>query len=222
MRLTNTAANYGLIARSFHWLMALLILTMIPLGKIANTAPFSTDAEFARKFMLFSLHKTLGVTLFGLAVLRILWALRQTKPGPLHPERRAEIFLGSVTHWLLYSALILVPLTGWIEHAAIPGLAPIWWPFGQSLPFVTASELMFNTFSALHRAFGKVLILAIGLHLAGALKHQFWDRDSTLRRMWSGQTADRTTAAPAHLGPIAVALLVWISAVGLGLTLGQR
>lgn len=219
MRLTNTSASYGLIARSFHWLMALLILTMIPLGKYANLAPFSTDAEFARKFMLFSLHKTLGIIIFGLAVLRILWALWQPRPGPLHPERRVETFVASVTHWILYSALVLVPLTGWIEHAAIPGLAPIWWPFGQSLPFVSASEIMFNTFSALHRTFGKVLILAIILHLAGALKHHLIDKDATLRRMWSGQSSIGSLARQSF-APGGAALLLWLAAIGLGLRFG--
>ena len=221
MHLTNTTANYGLIARSFHWLMALLILSMIPLGKWANLAPFTNDAEFALKFMLFSIHKTLGVTLFGLALLRILWALWQPKPGALHPERRAENLLAAVTHWLLYSALVLVPLTGWIEHAAIPGLAPIWWPFGQGLPFVTASEWTFNTFSALHRAFGKVLILAILLHLAGALKHQLFDKDATLRRMWSGDATATGTDHASGLAPVGIAALIWLLAIGLGVTLGQ-
>jgi cytochrome b561 len=222
MQLTNTTANYGLIDRSFHWLMALLILSMIPLGKWANLAPFTNDAEFARKFMLFSIHKTLGVTLFGLALLRILWAIWQPKPGVLHPERRAENLAAAVVHWLLYSALVLVPLTGWIEHAAMPGLAPIWWPFGQSLPFVTASEAMFNLFSALHRAFGMVLILAIVLHIAGALKHQLFDKDATLRRMWSGAARDATAERPGNLIPAGLAMLVWLAAVGLGVMFGQN
>lgn len=219
MRLTNTHASYGLIARSFHWLMALLILTIIPLGKIANDAPFSTDTEFARKFMLFSLHKTLGVVIFGLAVLRILWAVWQPKPGPLHPERKVETFVAITTHWMLYSALVLVPLTGWIEHAATPGLAPIWWPFGQSLPFVSASEWMFNTFSALHRTFGKVLVLAIILHIIGALKHHLIDKDATLRRMWSG-TGTSTPVHPRSIIPVGTALLLWLAALGLGLWIG--
>ena len=220
MALGNTDTSYGLLTRSFHWLMALLILTMIPLGKIANLAPFSNDAEFALKFMLFSLHKTLGVVIFGLALLRILWAIRQPKPGALHPERRLENLIAASTHWTLYAALVLVPLTGWIEHAAIPGLAPIWWPFGQSLPFVSASEWTFQTAAALHRTFGKVLVLAILLHVAGALKHHLFDKDATLRRMWSGQP---TTTVPAHsagLAPIGLALLVWACAIGLGLLFG--
>ena len=222
MQLTNTAANYGLISRSFHWLVALLILTMIPLGKWANLAPFTNDAEFARKFMLFSIHKTLGVTVFGLALLRILWAIWQPKPGALHPDRMAENFTAAVVHWLLYSALVLVPLTGWIEHAAIPGLAPIWWPFGQSLPFVTASEWTFNTFSALHRVFGKVLILTILLHFAGALKHQLVDKDATLRRMWTGDATQTTTTKPASLAPVGVAVLVWLVAIVAGVMFGQN
>lgn len=221
MRLGNTPFSYGLIARSLHWLMALLILSMIPLGKAANLAPFSTDAEFARKFMLFSLHKTFGVAIFGLALIRIGWAVWQPKPVSLHPERRAENLAAAVVHWLLYSALVLVPLTGWIEHAAIPGLAPIWWPFGQSLPFVTASEGMFNAFSALHRAFGKVLILAIALHIAGALKHQFLDKDSTLRRMWSGTAAKTESGQSTNLIAFVIAMLIWLVAIGAGLTLGQ-
>lgn len=222
MRLTNTSATYGVIARCFHWLIALLILTLIPLGYIANDAPFGTDAEFARKFMLFSLHKTVGVVVFGLAACRVLWALGQPKPWPLHPDRQFETFVAAVTHWLLYSALIVVPLTGWIEHAAIPGLAPIWWPFGQSLPFVTASEALFNTASTLHRAFGKVLILAIGLHIAGVLRHQFMDRDSTLQRMWSGKAANPAGPGPGHLGPISVALLVWLAVIVLAVALAPR
>ena len=220
MRLTNSPASYGLIARSFHWLMALLILTMIPLGKYANLAPFSTDVEFAYKFMLFSLHKTLGVILFFLAVLRILCAVWQPKPMALHPERQVETFVAAVTHWMLYSALILVPLTGWIEHAAIPGLAPIWWPFGQSLPFVSASEWLFNTASALHRTFGKVLILAIILHVAGALKHQFIDKDATLHRMWAGRPASGPDAPSGGLIPAMIAGLLWVGALTLGLWLG--
>ena len=219
MRLTNSPSTYGLISRGFHWLMALLILTMIPLGKIANDAPYSTDAEFARKFMLFSLHKTLGVMIFGLAILRILWATRQIKPAPLHPDQWTETFVAAITHWMLYGALVLVPLTGWIEHAAIPGLAPIWWPFGQSLPFVTASETTFNIAAALHRTFGKVLVLAIILHIAGALKHQVFDKDATLRRMWTGEGPAAAIAAHSWR-PAVAATGLWLVALGLGLLIG--
>ncbi|MBT8474330.1 MAG: cytochrome b/b6 domain-containing protein, partial [Alphaproteobacteria bacterium] len=136
MPLGNTATRYGGVAKTFHWLTALLILTALPLGVIANGAPFETDAEIARKIWLFSLHKTVGVTAFFVALARIAWALTQPKPAALHPDRRFETRLAETVHWLLYASLVLVPLSGWLHHAAATGFAPIWWPFGQTLPFV--------------------------------------------------------------------------------------
>ncbi|MBL9058949.1 MAG: cytochrome b/b6 domain-containing protein, partial [Mangrovicoccus sp.] len=89
----NSAVTYGSVAKAFHWLTALLILTLFPLGLIANDWPHDSSAELATKATLFSIHKTLGVTVFFVALLRILWALTQPKPGALHPDRRLETLL---------------------------------------------------------------------------------------------------------------------------------
>ncbi|KMK67016.1 cytochrome b/b6 domain-containing protein [Puniceibacterium sp. IMCC21224] len=221
MPLTNTTTRYGGVAKTLHWLTALGILLAIPLGLFANDAPFSNSEELATKALLFSLHKTLGVTIFLIAVLRILWALIQPKPAPLHPERRLESFLGETVHWLLYGSLILVPLTGWIHHAATTGFAPIWMPFGQSLPFVPKSQGVADATAALHIIFERVLLIALGLHIAGALKHHFIDRDATLRRMWPGST---TAGDPRqrHRGlvPMLSAVVMWVAALGVGAGLG--
>lgn len=237
MTLANTARSYGTVAKSFHWMTALMILTLIPLGIIANgmahdirDPSIAVDEAFvARTVLLFSLHKTLGVALFFVALARIGWALGQTKPGALHPDRRAETLLAETVHWLLYGSLLLVPLTGWIGHAATSGFAPIWWPFGQSLPFVAKSADLAHTFSALHIIFERVLALSILLHVAGALKHAFVDRDMTLRRMLFGSDAALPTppaAPPAALGghgraaPVAAALMAWCLALAVGTFLG--
>ena len=134
MPLTNTQIRYGGVAKTFHWLTALLILTLIVLGLVAEDLPYATDAELARKAWLFSLHKTLGVLVFFVALARILWAVSQPRPGLLNADKRAESFLAELVHWLLYGALVIVPLSGWIGHAAASGFAPIWWPLGQSVP----------------------------------------------------------------------------------------
>ncbi|MGD9294163.1 MAG: cytochrome b/b6 domain-containing protein, partial [Roseobacter sp.] len=136
MPLSNTAQHYGSISKTFHWLTALLILTLIPLGIYANDLPYDSSEQLARKAWFFSLHKTLGVTVFFVALARILWAIVQPKPSPLHPDRKLETFAGSMVHWLLYGSLLLVPLSGWVHHAATTGFAPIWWPLGQNLPLV--------------------------------------------------------------------------------------
>lgn len=229
MSLANTTRSYGSIAKTLHWLTALLVITVIPIGLIANGMAHdirdpsiaSTAQDFTRTFLLFSLHKTLGVVIFFVALARILWALIQPKPGLLNGDNRIESFLAATVHWLLYGSLVLVPLTGWVEHAATPGFAPIRWPFGQSLPFVPTDQGIADTFAGLHKVFGRVLVISLALHIAGALKHHFVDRDLTLRRMLPGQTD--APPAPAHrpsLLPPLAALTLWAGALAIGFASG--
>ncbi len=191
MSLTNTTDTYGGVAKTFHWLTALLILTAIPLGAVANALPYDSAEALARKATLFSVHKTVGLAAFVVALARILWALVQPKPQGLAGHGRAEAALAATVHWMLYGAMLVVPLTGWIHHAATTGFAPIWWPFGQDLPFVPKDDGIAAIFAGLHLVTKWVLIAAIALHVAGAFKHHLIDRDATLRRMLPG----RITAA---------------------------
>ncbi len=223
MPVANTADRYGSPARALHWLTALLILTAFPLGVIANALPFGTEAELARKAQLFSVHKTLGIAAFAVALVRILWAITQPHPAALHPERRAETFLAALVHWSLYVAILAVPLTGWLHHSATEGFAPILWPFGQDLPLVPKSPAVAETFGAMHWLFTKVLAASILLHVAGALKHHLVDRDATLRRMWSGIAAGATGArAPRATLPAVLALVLWAAALGGALALARQ
>nr|HRK43103.1 cytochrome b [Gemmobacter sp.] len=194
MTLTNSARHYGAVARSLHWLTALLILASIGLGLYADNLPTDGAEALAAKVQAFSLHKTLGIAAFGAAVLRILWALSQPRPAPIHPERRAETFAADLVHWALYAAMILMPLSGWVHHAALDGFAPILWPFGQGLPFVPKSESVAAAAGSLHWLMSKLLIASVALHVAGALKHALIDRDGTLSRMLTGRPAGQ--AAP--------------------------
>ncbi len=230
MALSNTFSSYGSAAKTFHWLTALLILTTFPVGYFANdlahqiTSPDfdGSQAVIDRATQLFSLHKTLGVAAFFTALLRILWAVTQTKPGLLHPGRKAEALAAEAVHWLLYGSLVLVPLTGWIHHAATVGYAPIRWPFGQDLPFVPKSDAVAGVFSSLHWLFVWTLFASLALHIAGALKHHIIDRDSTLSRMMPGGTAAPQPPAQSHsAAPIVTALAVWAAVLAGGAALGK-
>lgn len=206
MPVQNTHASYGLVSRTFHWLTALLILTAIPLGLIANGIEPSPET-IAQKTQLFSLHKTIGVAAFFLGLARILWALTQPRPVPLHPDRRVELPLAELVHWLLYVSLVMVPLTGWIHHAAVDGFAPILWPFGQGLPFVPKSETVATLAAMGHWVFTKLLAASVLLHVLGALKHHLIDRDATLRRMARGTVAPAAPKPHRHgLAPLALAI----------------
>lgn len=221
---TNTTSSYGSVTKTLHWLTVGLILTLIPLGIIANDLPFATSDELARKALLFSIHKTLGVAAFFVALIRVIWMLSQPKPAPLHPERRLETFAAETVHWTLYGTLLLVPISGWIHHAATTGFAPIWWPFGQSLPFVPKSENLAHSFASLHILFERLLVISLVLHVAGALKHRIIDRDETLQRMLPGTTSGHVPAQ-AHKGsrslPILGALGAFAAAVAVGAALGM-
>ncbi len=222
--LGNTDLSFGSVAKTLHWLTALLILTAMPLGLIANQWPYDTSETLAVKATLFSIHKTLGLSAFFVALIRILWAMIQPRPRLLTPAGHWQTTAAEVTHWLLYVSLVIVPLSGWLHHAATTGFAPIWWPFGQTLPFVPESEPVAKFFAAWHWLFTKLLGAAILLHIAGALKHHFVDRDATLKRMLPGQPAlpaDLPEATGnAHRRPILIAGVIWALALAGGTALG--
>ncbi len=221
MNLNNTVRSYGGAAKTFHWLTALLIFSVIPVGIVAIDMPFETSEQLGRKALLFSMHKTLGVTIFIVALARIGWAMSQPKPGLLNTDRPLEAALAETVHWLLYGSLVLVPLAGWLHHAATTGFAPIWWPFGQSLLFVPKDAAVAGLFAGLHRVLIVVLVCSILLHVAGALKHHVVDKDNTLRRMLPYSPAMQAPPAQHRsLVPTGAAVAIWGAALGIGAMLG--
>ncbi len=214
---TNTTATYGWVERGFHWAIAAGIALALVLGKVAYDAPFDTDAALARKAWLFSFHKTVGVTIFLVALARIGWALSQPRPRPLHGG--LEGMLAATVHWLLYGSLVLVPVLGWTHHATAEGFAPIWWPLGQGLPGLGKDAALSQTLGVLHRTFVWVLLGSLALHILGTVKHVVVDRDGTFARMWRGGDPGPLAAARAHVLPAVAAALVWAAALGVGMAL---
>ncbi|MDC0738502.1 cytochrome b/b6 domain-containing protein [Cognatishimia sp. SS12] len=219
MPLMNTARHYGAITKAFHWLTALLIFATFPIGYIAHQAPMETGSELAHKAQLFSLHKTLGLAVFVTALLRVIWALIEGAPAPPPGARPKAIFAARLTQAILYGGMLLVPLSGWVHHAATDGFAPIWWPFGQSLPFVPKAAAVATWAGTLHFYAMLTLGAAILAHVAGALKHALIDRDQTLRRMLPGmpdaQGAPLPTNRAPQRGPMLAALGVWALVIAL-------
>ena len=212
----NTHTTYGSVERGLHWAVAALLITGAVLGKVAYEWPYDTGEALATKATLFSAHKTVGVCVFFLALFRIGWALSQPRPRPLYPNRVWETRLASLIHWLLYGSLVLVPLSGWIHHAASSGFAPIWWPFGQSLPFVPKDPVLSARLGELHELCVKVLIVSLVLHIVGTLKHVFIDRDITLARKWSGRDPGELPEETNNVLSILMAGLIWTGTLVIG------
>lgn len=217
----NSKTHFGSVTKFFHWLTALLILTAIPLGLLANNGDLSTEEGITRTVWLFSLHKTVGIAAFFTALGRILWAVTQEHPALLNQDKPGEAFLALTIHWLLYFSMLLVPMSGWLHHAATEGFSPILWPLGQDLPLVPKSEDVAHFFEVWHFIFTKILALSVFLHIAGAIKHHFVDKDATLRRMLPGTPAlPQLFHKGLALGPLGAAILVYSIAITAGTVFG--
>ena len=212
--LGNTRETYGLVAQLLHWATAVLILILLPLGVYMYDLPDSTGAEVARKAWFYSLHKTLGVTVFVIAILRVLWAVIQPHPRLLNADKTLESLAAQTVHWTLYGAIICMPLTGWLHHTASEGFAPIWWPLPQDLPLVPKNPQLAMALGVTHYFTAILLGLALVLHIGGALKHALIDRDGTLSRMIPGarRAAPAALSEPRHKWlPMVLAALAFVA-----------
>jgi cytochrome b561 len=180
--------RYTRPAIALHWLIALLI--------IFNTAlawawPFLAD-ENVRPAI--DGHKSIGILVLGLAIMRLLWRVGHKPPPSPSGFKRWELRLSGITHVLLYAIMFGLPLSGWIMDSAWKDAAshPMMffnlfeWPrIGSIMALDPASkEAVHEVFEEVHEAMAKVLYVLFVLHVAGALKHQWFDKEAELQRMW--------------------------------------
>jgi cytochrome b561 len=190
-RLSFPRSRYTGVAITFHWLIAVLML-----GNLALAWSFDSIGE-AHVRTAVDTHKAIGLTVLGLALLRILWRAGHKPPpfaGGMHAWERG---LAHVTHFGLYVLMVFMPLTGWIHDSAWKDAPthPLTW-FGLfTLPRIgfieamdpTRKQVVHHVVGLIHGASGYVLAALVLLHVAGALKHQFIDRAPSFSRMWPGR-----------------------------------
>ncbi len=176
----NTAEQYGIVAKGLHWLVAVLVIAMIGVGLYMSGQDPSPSL-----FQLYAWHKSVGITILLLAVLRLVWKLSGRRPSPLPGHRAWEKHLALAIHGLLYAALFLMPISGWIMSSAKDFSVSFFGLF--TLPdLVSPDEDLAELAEEVHEVAAYALIAMIVLHFAGAMKHHLIDRDATLRRMLPG------------------------------------
>jgi cytochrome b561 len=169
--------RYSSVSLILHWLTVALVVTQVLLIQ----AHEATDGPISREFV--NIHKSVGLTILVLTLVRLGW--RFANPAiPLPAETpKWQKLAARATHVLFYVLLLAMPLVGWAASSAA-GRDILWfglfqWPL---LPIGggrdTARDLM-----DLHETSAKLLYVLIALHVAGALKHHFVDRDNVLHRM---------------------------------------
>lgn len=181
MPVRNSSVRYGSVAQFLHWAVVALLAVQVTLGLVAHELP----AGFER-LVLMSRHKSLGITILGIALLRLLWRFVD-RPPPPPAMPRWQAVAARVSHWSLYVLLFALPITGWLTSSAAN--RPVsWWGLVQLPDFVAPDKDLKETFEEVHEFLVKLLYVLVGVHVAAALKHQFLDRDGLLRRMLPGRT----------------------------------
>jgi cytochrome b561 len=170
---------YSSTARTFHWLTAALVATQVPLGVYMVYRGEATKFD-ATTGTLYDTHKLLGVTIFAIVLLRLLYRLARGAPGhepTIEPWQRV---VSRINHWLLYLFLLLVPIGGYLGVSYYGAAAP----FGIQLPvFVEKNEDLAKAVFNLHRLGALILLALVTLHVTAALYHHFIRKDNVLRRM---------------------------------------
>lgn len=175
----NTPQSFGWISRAFHWIMALALFAMLGLGTYLTQMQPSLS-----NLWLYGLHKSIGLCLLALVLLRLIWHRFSPPPPSLNNGIAPwQMRASQLAHILLYLLMVLIPITGWIGSSAtgidvvlfntitLPTIAPV-------------SETWDSAAFLAHDILTKALMALVTLHVAAALHRHFVHRDDTLKRMF--------------------------------------
>lgn len=222
-------SRYSRVAIGLHWLIALSIISMIPMG-VWMAEAISDPEQQATAYRVFQLHKSVGFLILALTVMRIVWRLTHPVPGLPRQMKGWEQFAARAVHVAFYVLMLAMPLTGWAYVSAgwavktdtalavttswfglfnVPHLALI-----EQMTEAARRELAFASMGA-HALMAKGAAALILLHIGAALKHQFYNRDGVLSQMVPGLPQGDEAVADAPRQPS-----LWLEAlVGAGLIL---
>ena len=190
MQMRNTAEQFGLVARTLHWLTLVLLIGAFTLAISMVNMPFSP-----RKLEFYSWHKWVGVTIFLVVLLRLAWRFVNPVPPQSESMPRWQRRLAGLSHATLYAILIVMPVTGWIMSSALNlpvvylGVIHIPSPFGVDRALGEAMKIV-------HLSLAVALLVLIAIHVLAALYHHLVLRDDVLRRMLPWPARLRTAARP--------------------------
>jgi cytochrome b561 len=168
--------RYSNVAIMLHWLIAALMIYMVLFGEDLIRRPTGTFYP--------SLHASIGISVLILSLARLAWRLMNPPPALPSRMKRWEVVVSHITHWSFYALMIGIPLTGLMafthmlpKEAILSGTTLFGIASVPGLPDIGGAG------GNVHALASKALEALIILHVLAALKHQFWDKDSLLKRM---------------------------------------
>jgi len=173
----NSQHRWGQVSIALHWLTALLVIGLAVVGLVMTELPNS-----ALKVQIYALHKSFGLTVLALAVLRLLWRALAGTPDDV-PGPRLQQLAAKTVHWALYALLFALPFSGWLFNSAAG--FPLKWFGLVSLPklFTGYNPELKHLAHELHETGFYLLALLLLVHAGAALYHHYVKKDDTLNRM---------------------------------------
>lgn len=183
--MSGSEPRYTTFAIALHWIVALLVVVQIAWGWLMQEIPKQPPGLRADAF---NVHKSIGLTIFALMLVRLGWRLAH-RPPALPPMPAWQSRLARLDHGVLYAALFVMPVAGYLGSVFSGYPVKV---FGVTLPaWGGKDDAIKGAMSAVHLATSWVLVGAIALHLAGVAKHALVDRDGLVRRMWPWHRRER-------------------------------
>ena len=174
--MSEVVQNYNAVSKVFHWSVALLILGLLIVGF------WMGGLEPPFKFQVYGVHKALGMVVIGLGVLRIVWKHSSKSPESLSAHKQWEKVLSKTIHIVLYLLIIAMPLSGWVMSSA-GGYPVSFFGLFEFPSNVEKDPEIGKLANQTHEILAYALLICVGLHIVGALKHHVIDKDETLNRM---------------------------------------
>lgn len=169
--------RYSLGAIILHWAIAIAVIVT---WRFAESAEHASETEAAE---IMSNHMALGMIILALTVLRLIWRWTHSQPPFPKDLARWEAVLARIVHFVFYVLLLALPLMGWVANSKYNAPVDIFGLFSIPALPLSRDEALGHELFEVHGTLGTIMIYLIGLHILGALKHHFIDKNGELFRM---------------------------------------
>ena len=169
--------GYSSMTKWFHWIIALAVIGMLFMGFFLDEIPEQYQGT------AYMLHKSTGITILFLMILRFVWVHAKGKPSLPESVKPWEKVLSRFVQYSFYVLLLLMPLSGWIMSVAADRIPTYFGLFKMPLPWISPDKSLAEFMEESHEFIAWILIAFICLHVIGALKHHFIDKNNVLKRM---------------------------------------
>jgi cytochrome b561 len=176
--LKNTKTSFGLISRSLHWLMALLLTGLFAMGLYMTSLGYYDPLYHSLPWW----HKSLGLLAFLLLLLRVVWTLSNPRPESLKTHKQWEQRLAHFIQKLFYGLILFIALSGYFISTA-KGKGIEFFNLFELSSIIELKEGVVDLLGNAHEIMAISLAVLVVLHALAALKHHFMDKDKTLIRM---------------------------------------